>query len=176
MHCARDKFYCSWDPQLLYLEKNIKNRSHGTIHTFKNYFATMFFNFQFSIFSCIHFILMGPTLFWSHFLSKSRFSDRWSDSFNSLLPRCWLFSQHNEPFKGSTRLQIFLKRIRIDLRFSYQNCHIKSAGLMNVKFTNRIILVLAHRLHWSYILNPKVLLLHYSWQYEFWLMQGNIIG
>ena len=134
------------------------------------------FSFQFSIFSCIHFILMGPTLFWSHFLSKSRFSDRWSDSFNSLLPRCWLFSQHNEPFKGSTRLQIFLKRIRTDLRFSCQNCHIKSVGSMNVKFTNRIILVLAHCLHWSYILNPKVLLLHYSWQYEFRLMQGNIIG
>ena len=29
--------------------KNIKNESHGTIHIFKNYFATMFsvFNFQF---------------------------------------------------------------------------------------------------------------------------------
>ena len=34
--------YCSYDPQLLYLEKNIKNGSHGTIHTFKNYFATIF--------------------------------------------------------------------------------------------------------------------------------------
>ena len=29
----------------------IKNRSHGTIHTFKNYFATVFFSFQFSIVS-----------------------------------------------------------------------------------------------------------------------------
>ena len=28
---------------------------------------------------------------------------------------------------------------------------------MNVKFMNRIILVLAHYLHWGYILNPKVL-------------------
>ena len=26
----------------------IKNGSHGTIHTFKNYFATVFFSFQFS--------------------------------------------------------------------------------------------------------------------------------
>ena len=26
----------------------IKNGSYGTIHTFKNYFATVFFNFQFS--------------------------------------------------------------------------------------------------------------------------------
>ena len=27
----------------------IKNGSHGTIHTFKSYFATVFFNFQFSV-------------------------------------------------------------------------------------------------------------------------------
>ena len=47
--------HCSWDSQLLYSEKNIKNGSHGTIYTFKNYFATVFFNFQFqfSVFSCI---------------------------------------------------------------------------------------------------------------------------
>ena len=33
----------------------IKNWSHGTIHTFKNYFAIMFFSFQFHflVFSCI---------------------------------------------------------------------------------------------------------------------------
>ena len=33
----------------------IKNESHDTIHTFKNYFATVFFSFQFqfSVFSCI---------------------------------------------------------------------------------------------------------------------------
>ena len=41
--------HCSWDPQPLY-SKNIKNRSHGTIYTFKNYFATVFsvsvFSFQ----------------------------------------------------------------------------------------------------------------------------------
>ena len=36
-------------------KKNIKNGSHGTIYTFKNYFATVFFSFQFqfSIFNCI---------------------------------------------------------------------------------------------------------------------------
>ena len=28
--------------------KNIKNESHGTIHTFKNYFATVFSVFSFS--------------------------------------------------------------------------------------------------------------------------------
>ena len=28
--------------------KNIKNGSHGTIHTFKNYFATVFLVFSFS--------------------------------------------------------------------------------------------------------------------------------
>ena len=36
------------DPQIsLFNNFFIKNRSHGTIHTFKNYFATMFFSFQF---------------------------------------------------------------------------------------------------------------------------------
>ena len=41
--------YCLWDPQPLYSLKNIKNGSHGTIYTFKNYFATVFsvFSFQF---------------------------------------------------------------------------------------------------------------------------------
>ena len=35
--------YCSWDPQSLYSEKkNIKNGSHDTIYTFKNYSATVF--------------------------------------------------------------------------------------------------------------------------------------
>ena len=43
-------------PQIsLFINFFIKNGSHDTIHTFKNYFATMFFSFQFqfSIFSCI---------------------------------------------------------------------------------------------------------------------------
>ena len=40
--------HCSWDPQSLYSEKNNKNGSHGTIHTFKNYFATVFSVFSFS--------------------------------------------------------------------------------------------------------------------------------
>ena len=40
--------YCSRDPQPLYSEKkNIKNGSHNTIHTFKNYFATVFSIFSF---------------------------------------------------------------------------------------------------------------------------------
>ena len=41
--------HCLRNPQPLYLEKNIKNGSHGTIHTFKNYFAIVFliFSFQF---------------------------------------------------------------------------------------------------------------------------------
>ena len=53
--CSRFSFYltkctvehCSWDPQSFYLEKNIKNGSYGTIHTFKNYFGTMFLVFSF---------------------------------------------------------------------------------------------------------------------------------
>ena len=32
----------------LFRKKNIKNRSHGTIHTFKNYFAIVFSVFSFS--------------------------------------------------------------------------------------------------------------------------------
>ena len=32
---------------ILFRKKKIKNRSHGTIHTFKNYFATVFSVFNF---------------------------------------------------------------------------------------------------------------------------------
>ena len=39
--------YCSRDPPPLYSEKNIKNRSHSTIHPFKNYFTTVFSVFSF---------------------------------------------------------------------------------------------------------------------------------
>ena len=39
--------HCSRDPQPLYSEKNIKNGSYNTIHTFKNYFATVFSVFSF---------------------------------------------------------------------------------------------------------------------------------
>ena len=35
----------------LFINFFIKNESHDTIHTFKNYFATVFFNFQFSVVS-----------------------------------------------------------------------------------------------------------------------------
>ena len=38
--------HCSWDLQPLYSEKNIKNRTHNTIHTFKNYFITIFLVFN----------------------------------------------------------------------------------------------------------------------------------
>ena len=42
------------DPQIsLFSNFFIKNGSHGTIYTFKNYFTTVFFSFQFSVFSCI---------------------------------------------------------------------------------------------------------------------------
>ena len=42
--------------------KNIKNGSHGTIHTFKNYFATVFldFGFQFSVSAKISSIQTDP--------------------------------------------------------------------------------------------------------------------
>ena len=41
--------HCLWDPQTSFFNKTfIKNGPHSTIHTFKNYFVTMFlvFNFQ----------------------------------------------------------------------------------------------------------------------------------
>ena len=59
--CER-QFYCLYTvyalfmgPTITLFRKNIKNGSHGTIYTFKNYFATVFFSFQFqfSVFSCI---------------------------------------------------------------------------------------------------------------------------
>ena len=52
------------DPQLLYSEKKIyiKNGTHSTIQTFKNYFATVFsvFNFQFSVSAKISNIQTDP--------------------------------------------------------------------------------------------------------------------
>ena len=39
--------HCLQDPQISFFNKTfIKNGSHGTIHTFKNYFATMFLVFS----------------------------------------------------------------------------------------------------------------------------------
>ena len=39
VHCSRTVQYCSYT---VYVLKNIKIRSHDTIYTFKNYFATVF--------------------------------------------------------------------------------------------------------------------------------------
>ena len=39
---CRDKNHCSYTIATLYAFKNIKNESHGTIHTFKNYFVIVF--------------------------------------------------------------------------------------------------------------------------------------
>ena len=42
------------DPQIsLFINFFIKNGSYDTIHIFKNYFATVIFSFQFSVFSYI---------------------------------------------------------------------------------------------------------------------------
>ena len=56
IYCARDKNYCSctlaalfiYCSSTIYVFKNIKTGSHGTIHTFKNYFTTVFSVFNFS--------------------------------------------------------------------------------------------------------------------------------
>ena len=48
--CTRAQVHCSRDPQTsLFNNFFIKNESHDTIHTFKNYFTTVFliFSFQF---------------------------------------------------------------------------------------------------------------------------------
>ena len=47
-YCSSLFMHCSRDIQPLYSEKNIKNGSYGTIHTFTNYFVTVFSVFSFS--------------------------------------------------------------------------------------------------------------------------------
>ena len=44
-HCSVTVHHCSSTVHVL---KNIKNGSHGTIHTFKNYLTTVFSDFSFS--------------------------------------------------------------------------------------------------------------------------------
>ena len=73
---------------LLFNNFFIKNRFHGTIHTFKNYFTTVFFSFQFqfSVFSClqtnpksIYFTGLALLLFGehnSHTLCFNKFHDK----------------------------------------------------------------------------------------------------
>ena len=56
------------DPQILFFSHFfIKNGSHGTIHTFKNYFAMVFFSFQFSTVSKRTLIVCGSQLHLSVF-------------------------------------------------------------------------------------------------------------
>ena len=51
VHCSRTVEHCSCtihETQNYFIqEKNIKNGSYGTIHTFKNYFTTIFLVFSF---------------------------------------------------------------------------------------------------------------------------------
>ena len=55
MHCLVGLVHYLWDSRVLYSEKNIKNGSHDTIHTFKNYFVIVF-----SVFSKISGIQTDP--------------------------------------------------------------------------------------------------------------------
>ena len=57
----------------VYILKNIKNGSHGTIHTFKNYFATVLsvFSFQFSVSATINSIQTDPHCEWHQSSSAS---------------------------------------------------------------------------------------------------------
>ena len=63
--------------------------------------------------------------------------------------------KHNEPFRFNTSTICQKDNDRFEI--SYQNSYIKSVGSINVNFMNKIILVLAHSLHWGYIVNPEVL-------------------
>ena len=46
--CSVGPVHCSWDPQTSFFNKTfIKNESHDTIHTFKNYFTIIFSIFSF---------------------------------------------------------------------------------------------------------------------------------
>ena len=58
-----------------------------------------------------------------------------------------------EPFRFNTSTIFQKDNDRFEI--SYQNFYIKPVGSMNVKFMNKIILILAHHLHWGYILNLK---------------------
>ena len=48
VYCAEDKITIHALFITVHALKNIKNGSHGTIHTFKNYLATVFSVFSFS--------------------------------------------------------------------------------------------------------------------------------
>ena len=64
VHCLRTVYHYLYTAYVL---KNIKNGSHGIIHTFKNYFATVLsvFSFQFSISTTINSIQTDPETFFS---------------------------------------------------------------------------------------------------------------
>ena len=66
--------YCSCT---VYVLKNIKNGSHGTIHTFKNYFVTVLsvFSFQFSVSATINSIQTDPIT--TYKLIKSMYTDKY---------------------------------------------------------------------------------------------------
>ena len=60
--------HCLWDPQIsLFSNFFIKNGSHDTIHTFKNYFATVFSVSVFSFSNNIGSIQTDPRSFTSYF-------------------------------------------------------------------------------------------------------------
>ena len=61
--CREQKLLFITVHSIVHVLKNIKNGSHGTIHTFKNYFATVFsvFSFQFSVSTTISSIQTDPT-------------------------------------------------------------------------------------------------------------------
>ena len=50
IYCAGDNYHCSRTVAVVFMHliKNIKNGSHGTIHTFKNYFTLVFSIFSFN--------------------------------------------------------------------------------------------------------------------------------
>ena len=93
--------HCSWDPQISFSSNFfIKNRSHGTIHTFKNYFATVF-----SVFSKISGIQMDPKYVFGLSLSALRlrffFFGRSAFLSNQWVP-CTVHGNHKSLFFNKT--------------------------------------------------------------------------
>ena len=143
---------------LVFFQKIVKLLGCNDNHTYIRFYTKKFFCFYRTVYTKI------PHSFHTRLLTFCPSSISLIDGLMALVVFAQTLTSPNTMNHLRVRhvYKYFLKSIRTDLRFSYQNSHVKSVGSMNVKLLNRIILVLAHRLHWGYILNPKVLLLHSS--------------
>ena len=80
--------HCSWDLYPLYSKKKIKNGSHGTIDTFKNYFDTVF-----SVFSKMSYSQTDPTfIFFNSSINYVYFYDKNVFIFKFIHVYVWVIS------------------------------------------------------------------------------------